>query len=68
MRINNSYWYEVNLTQKIKGELQAEIKLKYIPLYMIIKEIRKFIGWKIWRYPGVIKYCIDNLGISLESM
>lgn len=66
--MRNDYWYEVNLIQKIKGELNAEIKLRYIPLHVIVKEIKKSIGWRIWLYPKVIRYCIDTLGISLESL
>lgn len=65
-------WIECKRLYEKDGIVYAEIKSNYVPMRLIInlmtKSIIKFVGWKIWLYPKVIRYCLNNIRININAI
>jgi hypothetical protein len=57
-------YIDVKIKKVSDGGLVCDVSLRYIPLKVFLKAMMKAIGWKIWLYPVVVIYCLENLCIS----
>lgn len=60
-------WFEMQITSATKEAINATIKLKYIPLHMIVYMVIKTVGWRLWVYPKAIRYLLQ-CGVAPESL
>ncbi len=64
-------WIEVKelkvVGNKLDWYVNAEIKVKYIPLRLLTNFIIKFIGWRFWLYPVILSHCLDKIGFVIPS-
>jgi hypothetical protein len=60
-------WFEMQITSATLEAVNVNIKLKYIPVYMIVDMVIKTVGWKLWFYPKAIRYLLQ-CGIAPESL
>ena len=60
-------WFEMKITSVTIEAVNVNIKLKYIPLYMIVNIVIKTIGWRLWIYPKAVRYLL-HCGIAPESL
>jgi len=64
-------WIEVKELKVVGNKpdwyVNAEIKVKYIPLRLLANFILKFISWRFWLYPVILTYCLDKIGFVIPS-
>ena len=60
-------WIEIKNIKLEGDKVNAEIKVKYIPLRLLTNFIIKFIGWRFWLYPVIVKHCLDKMGFIIPS-
>lgn len=65
--MNSPGWFEMQITSATKEAVNVNIKLKYIPLHMIVDIVIKTVSWRLWVYPKAIKYLMQ-CGIAPESL
>lgn len=63
-----SDWIECRKLYVKGNNVYMDIKIKYIPLRFLMGVIRKSIGWKIWQYPKVIRFCLDHVGVDFHAL
>lgn len=59
-------WFDCKFIGVKDNNIQAEIKINYIPLRLFIPKIIKIIGWRIWLYPKVWNWCLDEMGLIIK--
>ena len=61
-------WIEVKELKVVGNKpdwyVNMEIKVKYIPIKLIIRAIKKALGWRIWLYPKVIIRWVEIMALS----
>jgi len=59
-------WIKYEGISSKNGKYFWNFSVKYIPLRFFIRVLCKAIGWKIWKYPKLIKECLNRVGVILR--